>query len=123
MVEICDMSGEELRAARGLGKVTAAEICAGAVARIEALNPALKAFVATRFEEALQEAQTQDQPQTHLSPLAGLPVAVKDLNDVAGLPTTYGSALYADNIATKDDDVVQSLRGAGGIILGKTNVR
>ena len=122
MDEICDMTGEDLRDARALGKVTAAEICAASVVRINALNPVLNAFVATRFDEALQEAQTQDQPHTHLSPLAGLPVAVKDLNDVAGLPTTFGSPLYADNMATRDDDVVRSLRGAGGIILGKTNV-
>lgn len=122
MDTLCDKSGEDLRAARSLGDVSSAEICSAAIARIEALNPVLNAFVATRFDAASVEATAQDQPKSALSALAGLPVAVKDLNDVAGLPTTYGSPLYADNIAIDDDDVVQSLRSAGGVILGKTNV-
>ena len=49
-------------------------------------------------------------------------VTIKDLNDVQGLPTTYGSALFEENVADKDDDVVASVRKNSGIIVGKTNV-
>lgn len=122
MDDLCDKSGEDLRAARALGHVSAREICDAAIARVEALNPSLNAFVATRFDAARAEAARQDAPQPTFPALAGLPVAIKDLNDVAGLPTTYGSPLYADNMAANDDDVVRSMREAGGIVLGKTNV-
>lgn len=122
MGELCEKSGEELRALRGLNHVSAREICEAAIDRIEELNPTFNAFVATCFDTARLEAERQDEPSGALTMLAGLPVAIKDLNDVAGLPTTYGSPLYADNMATEDDDVVTSLRSAGGAILGKTNV-
>ena len=54
--------------------------------------------------------------------LHGLPVAIKDMNDVAGLPTTYGSELFRDNVPEEDDALVAAVRAAGGLVLGKTNV-
>ena len=122
MPALCDKSGEELRTARTLGHVSASEICEAAINRIETLNPTLNAFVATSFDTGRDQARKQDEPSKAMSSLAGLPVAIKDLNDVAGLPTTFGSPLFADNMAEEDDDVVSSLRSAGGSILGKTNV-
>lgn len=122
MTALSDMTGEELRAARALNHISAKEICEASIDRIETLNPILKAFVATCFDSALFDASQQDKPSTELSPLAGLPVAIKDLNDVAGLPTTFGSPLFAGNMPTEDDDVVSSLRLAGAAILGKTSV-
>ncbi|WP_236637897.1 amidase family protein [Mangrovicoccus ximenensis] len=56
-----------------------------------------------------------------LGPLHGLPFGVKDMIDVAGLPTTFGSELFRNNIATKDDAIVAAMRGAGAIPMGKTN--
>ena len=53
--------------------------------------------------------------------LHGLPVGVKDMIDVAGLPTTFGSEIFKDNIATKDSVLVKAIREAGAVILGKTN--
>lgn len=122
MVGLSDKCGEELRSMRALGQVLSNEICEAAIDRINALNPKLNAFVATCFDEAREAAARQSSPKKVLSPLAGLPVAIKDLNDVAGLPTTFGSPLFEINMATEDDDVVRSLRASGGIIMGKTNV-
>ncbi len=92
--------------------------------RIDALNPALNAFVALRREEALEEAvvlQRAIVAGKRLGPLAGLPVGVKDLEDVTGLPTTYGSLPFRDYRPRSDSVQVARLRAAGAIILGKTN--
>ena len=67
-----------------------------------------KAAVASRREGA------------ELPPLTGVPIPIKDLNMVAGVRLTYGSAVLADNIATEDDYVVEHLRAAGIVITGKT---
>ena len=53
--------------------------------------------------------------------LAGLPIAVKDLNDVAGVRTTYGSPIYADHVPARSDIMVERLEERGGIVLGKSN--
>lgn len=92
--------------------------------RIDALNPSLNAFVAVRREEALEEAaalQRQIVAGKRLGPFAGLPVGVKDLEDVAGLPTTYGSRPFQDYRPARDSVQVARLRAAGAIVVGKTN--
>lgn len=117
--------GESLHRLIALGRITSREVTEASIAQIEALNPVLNAFTVTCFEAARDSADSADRARsagTGAGPLAGLPVAIKDLNDVAGLPTTFGSPLYADNIAAADDDVVATIRAAGGTILGKTNV-
>jgi amidase len=100
------------------GTVSSRELVEGSIARIEERNPALNAVVARRFEAALREA---DQVDT-TAPLAGVPFLVKDLNcDVAGLPSTRGSRLFADVIATEDCELTRRFKRAGLIILGNTN--
>jgi len=92
--------------------------------RIDALNPSVNAFVAVRREEALEEAaalQRRIVAGKRLGPLAGLPVGVKDLEDVAGLATTYGSVPFKDYRPVRDSVQVARLKAAGAIILGKTN--
>jgi aspartyl-tRNA(Asn)/glutamyl-tRNA(Gln) amidotransferase subunit A len=92
--------------------------------RIDALNPSLNAFVALRRDEALEEAAALQRTIVagkRLGPLAGLPVGVKDLEDVAGLPTTYGSVPFKDYRPGRDSVQVARLKAAGAIILGKTN--
>ena len=121
MKEYLDLSGEEIRKLRLSGKLSAKEILLASEERIGVLNGALKAIVSKRSPTALTEAIQIDETGD-LSGLLGLPVAIKDLNDVQGLATTYGSTLFKDNIATKDDDVVASVRQNNGIIVGKTNV-
>lgn len=106
-------------------RIGAHELVAEALRRIEALDPDLNAVVALRAEDALEEAVGLD---AHLAEggtagrLAGLPLLVKDLTDVAGLRTTYGSERHAEAPpATADALVVARLRAAGAIVVGKTN--
>jgi len=101
-----------------LGEVSARELAETAIERIEERNPALNAVVARRFEAALLEADQVDRN----APLAGVPFLVKDLNcDVAGLPSTRGSRLFAGVVATEDCELTKRFRRAGLIILGNTN--
>jgi len=113
-------SGDTIALAESVrsGTVSSRELVEGSIARIEERNPALNAVVARRFKEALLEA---DQVDT-AAPLAGVPFLVKDLNcDVAGLPSTRGSRLFADVIATEDCELTRRFKRAGLIILGNTN--
>ena len=93
--------------------------------RIEAVNPRVNAIVTLRPEAALVEAAAADERATgggeRLGPLHGLPIAIKDLEETAGIRTTYGSAAFADNVPAVDSLVVQRLMAAGAIVLGKTN--
>lgn len=100
------------------GEVGARQLVEAAIARIEERNPALNAVIATRYDAALAEADTVDRS----APLAGVPFLVKDLNcDVAGLPSTRGSRLFADVVATEDCELTRRFKAAGLIILGNTN--
>lgn len=84
----------------------------------------LNAYITVMHEEARQQAkqaQADIAADKALGPLHGVPVAVKDLIDVAGVPCTMGSQQYAHNVATRDAHVVKQLRDAGAILMGKTN--
>ena len=87
-------------------------------ARIDELEPRLHAFQALRREEALAEAAGVDPAL----PLAGVPVAIKDNVDVAGLPTRQGSAATPDRPVERDDELVRRLRDAGCVVIGKTQM-
>jgi Asp-tRNA(Asn)/Glu-tRNA(Gln) amidotransferase A subunit family amidase len=105
-------------------ELKAAELMAATIARIEKLNPLLNAFVAMRPDEAMDEARAIDEKiarREEVGPLAGLPLGVKDLEDAAGLPTTFGSKPFRDNIAKADSVQVARLKAAGAIVVGKTN--
>ena len=121
MNDYLDLSGEEIRNFRSRGEISAKEILLASEERIAMLNDNLKAIVSKRAPTALTEADQIDKTGD-LSGLFGLPVAIKDLNDVQGLATTFGSPLFEDNVADEDDDVVASVRKNSGIIVGKTNV-
>ncbi len=107
-------------AARELSPVQLVEAC---LARVDARNPELNALVTlspTALDQARDiEARLQAGGEPGL--LCGLPVGIKDVTPVAGLRHTFGSPLYADQVAEVDAVVVQRLRDAGAIILGKTN--
>jgi Asp-tRNA(Asn)/Glu-tRNA(Gln) amidotransferase A subunit family amidase len=108
----------EIAAAVREGRVSPEELLGESLRRIEAHNPALNAVIALRAEQALREARTS----ARTGPLAGIPLLVKDLVDVAGMRTTNGSHLLADAPpAPHDALVVQRLRAAGAIVVGKTN--
>jgi aspartyl-tRNA(Asn)/glutamyl-tRNA(Gln) amidotransferase subunit A len=97
------------------------EAVEGYLDRIEALNPQLNAYISVRADEALAEADVLERSEER-GPLWGVPVAVKDLMDVAGTRTTAGSRILADNMADRDAHAVALLRAAGAIVLGKLNL-
>ncbi|MBW4022373.1 MAG: amidase [Proteobacteria bacterium] len=90
--------------------------------RIDAVNPQVNAIV-SRVDRAASLAQAAAyDARPSMGPLHGLPMAVKDLEAVAGLPFTQGSPLFRDHVAEADSIMVARLRAAGAIIIGKTNV-
>ena len=91
-----------------------------ALDRIEALDGTLRAFLMVDREGAIRQARILDAEGPMGRPLYGVPTAIKDLTDTAGLRTTYGSLAFADHVPTEDDTVVARLRAAGAVILGKT---
>ena len=108
----------ELSAAVRDGKIHPTELVTEALHRIEAQDRAIGSVVALRAEAALADAAAS----TCEGPLAGIPFLVKDLADCAGLPTTYGSRLFADAAPAVHDGVQAArLRAAGGIPIGKSN--
>lgn len=85
-------------------------------------QPRLNCFATVMAEEARRDAKTAEKAVMEgakLGPLHGIPISIKDLVDVAGVPTKHGSAIFQDNVATTDDVVVQRLRAAGAIVIGK----
>ncbi|MEU8674455.1 amidase [Streptomyces sp. NPDC048560] len=104
------------------GLTTSTELVAAALARIEATQPTLNAFRQLRPEAALAEAAEADRRLAagERLPLLGVPVAVKDDTDVAGMPTYFGCEGERPP-ATSDSEVVRRLRAAGAVVVGKTN--
>jgi Asp-tRNA(Asn)/Glu-tRNA(Gln) amidotransferase A subunit family amidase len=104
-------------------RLSAEEVVRHAFELIERLDGPINAVVALRPDEALAEAKALDRAGGAGGAVAGVPVLVKDLEDVAGMRTTMGSVLLADAPAAKADGLVPSrLRAAGGIVVGKTNL-
>jgi aspartyl-tRNA(Asn)/glutamyl-tRNA(Gln) amidotransferase subunit A len=89
--------------------------------RIEAVDGEVNAYITVRAEEALAEAEALERSPER-GPLWGVPVAVKDVIDVAGTPTTAASRILADSVPERDAHVVARLRAAGAILLGKLNL-
>ncbi|MBD8893629.1 amidase [Roseibium litorale] len=119
-----DLSALEARRLIARKELSATELAAACIARVEAVDHAVNALVARDFERLLEGARAADKRVTDgedLGPLHGLPFGVKDMIDVKGLPTTFGSELFRDNIAQKDDALVTAMRKAGAIPIGKTN--
>lgn len=99
------------------GEIKAVEVVEECLSRVEELNPKINAFV-TLNERAKEEAKSVD-PET---PLAGLPVAIKDNVETKGLKTTYCSKFYENYVPDEDAVLVERLKKAGAVILGKTNL-
>jgi amidase len=106
-------------------EVSAREVVATHIARIEAFDTVINAIVTRTFDRALAQAAKADDAMAMGRPLGllhGLPVAHKDLVETAGVRTTYGSPGFATNVPQRDPLVVQRMAQAGAISLGKTNV-
>ena len=102
-------------------EVSARELVQHALDRIDALNSRVGAFVEVDAERALRDAARIDD-EGHPGPLAGIPIGVKDLEDAEGFRTTKGSSLFASSSkASVDSELVRRLKGAGCVVVGKTN--
>ena len=121
---ICFLSAVEMARLIRAKKLSAREALAAHLKQIERVNPKVNAIVTLVPDLAAAAAAKADDMQARkepLGPLHGLPVAHKDLLETRGIRTTFGSPLYKDNIPTVDDIVVERMRRAGAIIVGKTN--
>lgn len=121
---ICFASAVELARLIRTKKLSAREALAAHLKQIERVNLKVNAIVTLVAEMAAESAAKADEMQAHketLGPLHGLPVAHKDLLETRGIRTTFGSPLYKDYIPTEDDIVVERMRRAGAITIGKTN--
>lgn len=119
------LSAGELLAAYARRELSPVEVVADLLDRIEALNPILNAYLAVDAEGALAAARAaerawRDGAAPASRPLCGVPVSVKDTIEIAGMPTTYGSAAFRDHHAP-DSEIGRRLRAAGAVIVGKTN--
>lgn len=124
MTDPADLSAVEARALIGRRALSPVELAQACLRRVERLNPAVNAVVAMNEEAVLAEARASEARQTSgekLGTVEGLPFGVKDMADVTGLPTTFGSLIHRDNIANRDDPMVAAMRAAGAVVLGKTN--
>ncbi len=106
-------------------EVSSAELAEAYLARIEALNPRLNAYVTVCADQALAAAREADRrlaaPEPPDAPFLGVPISVKDLAETRGVRTTYSSRAFADHVPDFDAAVVRRLKDAGFVMLGKTN--
>jgi amidase len=122
--QLHDLTALEQAAAVRAREVSPTELVEHSLARIEALDPQIGAFITVTAERARAAAVRADQAVVDgadLPPLHGVPTAIKDLNNTAGVRTTFGSAVLAEFVPDVDDAVVTALAAAGTISLGKTN--
>ncbi|MGH7905464.1 MAG: amidase, partial [Candidatus Binataceae bacterium] len=123
--EICRMDAVAMAAKIRARELSPIEITDAVIARMEKLEPILHAFCTPAFDIARAEARRiESELAAHrpAGPLAGIPISIKDLIMTRGIRTALGCAAYADFIPEEDDIVVERLKAAGAIILGKTNV-
>ncbi|QSQ20043.1 amidase [Pyxidicoccus parkwayensis] len=119
------LSATQIAESVSKGELSAAEVVEAFIHRIEEVDGRLNAVVTRRFGQARADARELDAARARgepLGPLAGVPMTVKDPFDVAGLPTTFGLPTRGNHVAREDGPLVKRLRGAGAVILGKTNV-
>ena len=118
------MNAKEIAAAIRAGEMSSVEAARDCLARIERHNPELNAFLTVCAERALEDAARADAAlkagETGQA-LLGVPIAVKDLHETAGLRTTFGLAAHAEHVPDADCIMVERLRAAGAVIVGKTN--
>ncbi|HSV46991.1 MAG TPA: amidase, partial [Ramlibacter sp.] len=119
------LSAVELRRLIGTKELSPVELLEACIARIGEVNPAVNALCATDFERARKAARAAEAQVLRgdpLGPLHGLPLGVKDLQNTAGLLTTFGNAGLRGNVPAADTAIVARLRTAGAIVAAKTNV-
>src|SRR5687768_1898683 len=116
-------AASELVRARRVSPVALTNAC---LARIERLNPILNAYITVTAADALAAAKAAEAEIAKgmwRGPLHGMPIALKDLFDTAGVRTTAASAIFAERVPSEDADVVRRLKAAGAVLLGKLNMQ
>ncbi|MEQ6249795.1 amidase family protein [Sulfitobacter sp. HNIBRBA3233] len=123
-MELWEMTATDVAQRVAAGDVTARAMTEAALARMDAVNPAINAVVARNDDEALEAADAIDAARARgdaLGPMAGVPVTTKENVDQRGFPTTNGLRVQKDLMAEADNPVVSNLRRAGAVIIGRTN--
>jgi len=124
MTDLCYLTATELARRIRRREISAVEVLRAHVAQIERTNPQINAIVTTTFEAAAADAARIDQRFARgedPGPLAGLPVAHKDLTITKGVRTTFGSPIFRDFVPDTDALIVERLKAAGAVTVGKTN--
>ena len=119
-----DLSAKEARRRIGTKEISPVELLEACIERIDQIDPAVNAICARDFDRArvaAVEAERMVLRGDDLPPLHGLPIGIKDLQNTAGLRTTYGSPQYKDHVPDEDDIMVARIKSAGGIVFCKTN--
>lgn len=122
--DLCFMTAVELARRIRARDVSVTEVVQAHLAQIERVNPRVNAVVTLTAERALAEARARDASLARgeaAGPLFGLPIAHKDLVPTRGIRTTYGSPIYRDHVPEEDALIVERLRAAGAVTVGKTN--
>src|SRR5690348_14349375 len=123
-MDLCATPAAELAALLRTRALSARELLDACLDRISRANGELNAIVTLAAGQAADAADAADAAAARgefTGPLHGLPIAVKDLADTAGIRTTYGSKLFADHVPAADAPHVALLKAAGAIVVGKTN--
>jgi amidase len=122
--DICFLTATELARRIRVKDLSAREVMAAHLAQIARVNPKVNAIVTLLPEQAMEQARQADEALARgeeIGPLHGLPIAHKDLVPTKGIRTTYGSRIYQDNVPAEDGLIVERLKQAGAITIGKTN--
>jgi Asp-tRNA(Asn)/Glu-tRNA(Gln) amidotransferase A subunit family amidase len=123
--DLCELGLVELARRIESRMISSAEVVEATLARLDRLNDRLNAFITVAHEQARKAARQADEELArgrYRGPLHGVPVSVKDLFFTAGLRTTGGSKILADWVPDEDSALVERLKAAGAVILGKTNL-
>jgi amidase len=124
MLEICSLRAVELARRVRARDLSARDVVGAYLARIAEINPRVNAIVTLVADRAMERAAAADEAQARgeaAGPLHGLPIAHKDLQPTRGIRTTFGSPIYRDFVPDEDSLLVERVRGAGAITIGKTN--
>jgi amidase len=126
--DICFLTAVEMAALIRTKKLSAHEVMQAHLKQIERVNPRVNAIVTLVADRAVENARKADEAQTQgksrgeeIGPLHGLPIAHKDLVETAGIRTTFGSPMFRDYVPAADAILVERIRRAGAITIGKTN--
>jgi len=123
--DLCFTSATELQRLYRRGAASPLEVMQAVLARVDTVNSSLNAIVTLARESALAEARKATaalkRRGSKVGPLHGVPVTIKDLTLTKGIRTTWGSRVFEDHVPTEDSLIVERLKAAGAIVLGKTN--